>query len=165
MEELAKFIQSNPDPRELKRAVAVQMAIQEYTYFAIRDVLHVSVGFISKWKQVFDQQGVSGLVLQHQGSVGYLNTKQRQAVLDWLEKRNYWNLSELQQHLEEVYEVVFASKQSYYELFADAGISWKKTQKRNPKADREVVEKKTGNHGLAGKPSTRDCQRSVSGLV
>ena len=32
-------------------------------------------------------------------------------------------------------------------------ISWKKTQKRNPKADPEVVEKKTGNHGLAGKPS------------
>jgi transposase len=165
MEELAKFIQSNPDPRELKRALAVQMVIQEYTYFAIRDVLHVSVGFISKWKQAFGQQGVRGLVLQHQGSVGYLNAKQRQATLDWLEEKNYWNLSELQQHLEEVYEVVFASKQSYYELFADAGISWKKTQKRNPKADRELVEKKTGNHGLARKPSTRDCHRSVSGLL
>lgn len=165
MEELAKFIQSNPDPRELKRALAVEMVIQEYSYFAIRDVLHVSVGFISKWKQVFDRQGVSGLVLQHQGSVGYLNAKQRQAALNWLQEKNYWNLSELQQHLEEVYEVVFASKQSYYELFADAGISWKKTQKRNPKAEPELVEKKTGNHGLAGEASTRDCHRSASGLL
>lgn len=108
MKELAEFIQSNPDPRELKRALAVQMVVQKYTYFAIRDILHVSVGYISKWKQVFDQQRVGGLVLQHQGSVGYLNAKQRQAALNWLQEKNYWNLSELHQHLEEVYEVVFA---------------------------------------------------------
>jgi putative transposase len=37
MEELAVWIQSNPDPRELKRALAVQMALHEYTYYAIRD--------------------------------------------------------------------------------------------------------------------------------
>jgi transcription antitermination factor NusG len=47
MDELTQFIQSNPDPRELKRALAVQMVLQEYSYFAIRDVLQVSVGFIS----------------------------------------------------------------------------------------------------------------------
>lgn len=154
MEELAEFIQSNPDPRELKRALAVQMVLQKYSYFAIRDVLQVSVGFISKWKQAFVEQGLTGLRLQHQGSVGYLDAKQRQATIDWLKQKNYWNLLELQQHIEEVYEVVFASNQSYYDLFAYAGISWKKTQKRNPKADPKVVEKKTGNHGLVGKTST-----------
>lgn len=154
MKELSEFIQSNPDSRELKRALAVQMVLQEYTYFAIRDVLQVSVGFISKWKQVFEERGLAGLVLQHQGSVGYLDAKQRQAVLNWLKEKNYWNLSELQQHIEEVYEIVFASNQSYYELFADAGISWKKTQKHNPKADPELVEKKTGNHDVAGKTPT-----------
>lgn len=156
MKELTEFIQSNPDSRELKRALAVQMVLQAYTYFAIRDVLQVSVGFISKWKQVFEAQGLAGLVLQHQGSVGYLDAKQRQAVLNWLKEKNYWNLSELQQHIEDVYEVVFASNQSYYELFADAGISWKKTQKRNPKADPELVEKKTGNHSVAGKTPPGD---------
>jgi len=41
--------------------------------------------------------------------------------------------------------VVFDSKQSYYTLFEQAGISWKKTQKRNPKADSQLVEKKTGD--------------------
>lgn len=150
MEELTEFIQSNPDSRELKRALAVQMVSQGYTYFQIRDVLQVSVGFINKWKQAFEEQGVPGLALQYQGSTGYLTLQQRQAVIDWLEQRNYWNLSELQQHIEEVYEVVFASKQSYYQLFADAGISWKKTQKHNPKADPELVEKKTRNQRLAG---------------
>jgi len=31
MEDLSELIQSNPDPRELKRALAVQMVMQEYT--------------------------------------------------------------------------------------------------------------------------------------
>jgi putative transposase len=156
MDELTKFIQSNPDPRELKRALAVQMVRQEYTYFAIRDVLQVSIGFISKWKQVYETKGVPGLALQYRGSLGYLNEHQRQAVIDWLKEKNYWHLGELQQHLEVAYNVVFASKQSYYELFAAAGISWKKTQKRNPKADPEAVEKKTGNYPLVGTTPPRD---------
>lgn len=46
MESISDFIQSNPDPRELKRALAVQTVMREYTCFEIRDVLQVSVGFI-----------------------------------------------------------------------------------------------------------------------
>ena len=161
MEELTELIQSNPDPRELKRALAVQMVLQEYTYFEIREVLQVSVGFISKWKQVFEVQGIAGLALHHQGSKGYLTDSQRQTVIAWLKQKNYWNLSELQHYVEEHYGVAFASKQSYYELFAAAGISWKKTQKRNPKADPELVEKKTGHYRLAGAASTGDCHWEV----
>lgn len=157
MEKLSEFIESNPDPRELKRALAVQMALQAYTYFEIRAVLQVSVGFISKWKQVFQEQGVVGLALRHQGSTGYLDAQQRQAVMNWLKSKHYWNLSELQQHIEDTYGVVFASNQSYYELFAEAGISWKKSQKRNPKADPKLVEKKTPNHCLAGTTPSGDC--------
>ena len=156
MEQLSEFIQSNPDPRELKRALAVQMVQQKYTYFEIRDVLQVSIGFISKWKQSFEEQGVAGLVLQHQGSTGYLDAQQRLGVIAWLKQKNYWNLRELQQYLDDTYGVVFASNQSYYDLFADAGISWKKTQKRNPQADPELVEKKTGNYRLARKTPTGD---------
>lgn len=76
------------------------------------------------------------------GSTGYLNAEQRLAVLEWLEQKNYWDLQELQAHLEESLGVVFQSNQSYYELFHEAGVSWKKTQKRNPKKDPELVEKK-----------------------
>lgn len=165
MEELTQFIQSNPDSRELKRALAVQMVSQGYTYFQIRDVLQVSVGFINKWKQAFEGRGVPGLALQYRGSSGYLTPPQRQAVIDWLKQRNYWNLSELQQHVEEVYEVAFASKQSYYQLFAEAGISWKKTQKRNPQADPELVEKKTRNQDLVGTTPNGNYLGSVSRLV
>lgn len=164
MEKLREFIQSNPDPRELKRGLAVQMVMQKYSYFEIRDVLQVSVGFISKWKQIFEEQGISGLTLKHQGSMGYLAAQQRQAVIEWLKQKNYWNLSELQQHLKDSYGVVFASNQSYYDLFKEAGISWKKTrqkaeesfpcfiavQKRNPRKDPELVEKKPGDYHLVG---------------
>jgi len=91
---------------------------------------------------MFEEQGVDGLRLRHIGSVGYLNWQQRVAVIDWLKQKNYWNLPELQTHIEEQYGVVFESNQSYYNLFAQAGISWKKTQRSNPKKDPQRVEKK-----------------------
>ncbi len=140
---LSDFIESNPDPRELKRALAVQMVKQKYSYFKIRDVLQVSVGFISKYKQLFKEQGIAGLALKHQGSTGYLEVETRLAVIEWLKQKNYWNLSELKQYVLDTYNVMFASEQSYYDLFKAAGISWKKTQKCNPKLDTELVEKKT----------------------
>lgn len=145
MEELVEFIQSNPDSRELKRGLAVQMVLKGYLYRQIAEILSVSDSFISKWWLVFESVGVIGLQLSYQGSKGYLNAEQRQAVINWLEQKNYWNLVQLQQHIQDTYSIKFKSRQSYYELFAIAGISWKKTQKRNPKKDPELVQKKTRN--------------------
>lgn len=118
------------------------MVKQKYSYFEIRDVLQVSVGFISKYKQLFKEQGIAGLALKHQGSTGYLEVETRLAVIEWLKQKNYWNLSGLPQYVLDTYNVMFASEQSYYDLFKAAGISWKKTQKCNPKLDTELVEKK-----------------------
>jgi len=56
--------------------------------------------------------------------------------------QNYWNLAELQGYVQQEYDVVFDSKQSYYSLFEEAGISWKKTQKRNPKRPRTGQKKR-----------------------
>jgi putative transposase len=153
LEDLNELIDSNPDARELKRAVAVQMFLKGYKHREIGESLGVSSGFISKWTGIYQQLGVSGLKLRYQGSVGYLEPAQRQAVVSWLKRKNYWHLAELQAHLEAEYDVVFDSKQSYYTLFEQAGIGWKKTQKRNPKTDPALVEKKTGNHGLVRGPS------------
>ncbi len=153
LEDLNDFIKSNPDARELKRAVAVQMFLKGYKHREIGESIGVSSGFISKWTGIYEQLGVSGLKLRYPGSVGYLEPEQRQAVLAWLKRKNYWNLSELQAYIEAEYEVVFDSKQSYYTLFEQAGISWKKTQQRNPKADPELVEKKTGDYDLVGSAS------------
>lgn len=145
---LHDFIDNNPDPRELKRALAVQMVIQKYSYFEIRDVLQVSVGFISKYKQLFKEQGITGLTLKYQGSTGYLDANASREVIEWLQQKNYWNLAELKQHVYDNHNVMFASHQSYYDLFKTAGISWKKTQKCNPRLDPELVEKKKGDYKL-----------------
>jgi len=88
MEELVEFIQSNPDPRELKRALAVQMVLG-YLYRQIAEILNVSDSFISKWWLVFEAEGVIGIQLSYQGSKGYLNAGQRQAVINWLQQKNY----------------------------------------------------------------------------
>ncbi len=142
LEDLSEFIQSNPDCRELKRSLAVLMFLKGYRHREIQESLLVSSGFISKWTQRYQQRGIAGLRVGYQGSVGYLEPAQRQAVIAWLQSKNYWNLVELQGYVQQEYQVVFDSKQSYYTLFEQAGISWKKTQKCNPKEDPGLVEKK-----------------------
>lgn len=107
MDELKQFIADNPDARELKRALAVLMRLQGYTYREIENILQVSPGFISQWQQAFQARGVEGLSLAYQGSVAYLSPCEHQAVIDWLKQKNYWHLPELQAHLENTYGVVF----------------------------------------------------------
>jgi putative transposase len=48
MKELNALIESNPDPRELKRAIAVRMNLRGYKHREIIKILQVSSGFISK---------------------------------------------------------------------------------------------------------------------
>lgn len=102
MNELSQLIASNPDPRELKRALAVKMRLQGDTYKYIADTLQVSHGFIAYWQQAYQAQGVAGVKLAYKGSQPYLNAQQQQAVITWLKQRNYWHLPELQHHIEEV---------------------------------------------------------------
>ncbi|NJO51416.1 MAG: helix-turn-helix domain-containing protein, partial [Leptolyngbyaceae cyanobacterium RM2_2_4] len=71
LEDLEAFIQSNPDPREMKRAVAAKMFLEGYRHWQIQEILGVSSGFISKWSQMYELLGAAGLRLAHQGSVGY----------------------------------------------------------------------------------------------
>ena len=102
----------------------------------------MSSGFISKWTQIFTMLGVSALKLADKGSVGYLKHEELAATLDWLQEKNYWNLGELKAYIESRYEIVFSSPQSYYEIFDSAGLSWKKSQKRNPKTAPILVKEK-----------------------
>ena len=142
MEELDAFIESNPDPRELKRALAVSMTMKGYKHREIIDILQVSSGFISKWKQGFIINGVAGLKLNYQGSRGYLSEEEKQQVISWLENKNDWNLNELEYYIAKEWDITFAAKSSYYDLFHAAGISWKKSQKKRPGKDLEAIAEK-----------------------
>lgn len=139
---LTEFIQSNPDPRELKRAIAVKMALGAEPYAKIARILGMHESSISIWKTRFQTQGLEGIKLGYHGSRGYLTAQQQAETIEWLQSKGYWNLEELVSYLDEHYGVIYQSKQSYYTLFAKAGISWKKSQKVNPKSDAELVAQK-----------------------
>ncbi|NEO42275.1 MAG: transposase [Moorea sp. SIOASIH] len=139
--ELDKWIKSNPDSRELKRALAVKFAIQGWDYQAISEALNVSKSFISKWKKNFHAAGVEGLKLSYKGGKGYLNQQEKKEVLTWIKQRYKCNFDQLEGYLLEKYNVVFKSPTSYYKLLSEARISWEKTKKNNPYQDPDLVDK------------------------
>lgn len=139
---LDAFIQSNPDARELKRALAVKMEQTGYSHQQIGEVLNVSVAFVTKWKGRFLDEGIDSLRLAYQGFKPYLSESQRQQVIDWLHDRAHHSVPELSAYLRDTFGVTFQSKQSYYDLLAEAKISWKKSQPTNPKADPQQVDEK-----------------------
>ena len=142
METLEQFIQSNPHPRELKRALAVQMSQRRHSYREIRDVLQVSTGFISASNQRYDTQGIAGLRSHNWGTVGYLNAEQKQQLLETLAQQEAWTVEAVSEHIETHYGVVYQSQQSYYALLKQAGFSWKKSQPAHPNKDLVQVEEK-----------------------
>jgi putative transposase len=97
---------------------------------------------IAIWKPRFLTSGLEGIKLGYQGGKSYLTAEQRDEIINWLSQKTYWDFDELVNYLAAEYEVIYQSRQSYYELLAAAGISWKKSQKINPNFNPELVEKK-----------------------
>jgi putative transposase len=139
---LTSFIQSNSSAKEIKRAVAVKMALSGEPYSKITEMIGMHKSSITIWKQKFLSKGLDGIKLGYQGSSSYLNEAQRRETIMMLQRKNYWNLDELVTYLDEHYGVIYKSKQSYYDLLKDAGISWKKSQKVNPNSDPDLVKKR-----------------------
>ncbi|NEQ04874.1 MAG: helix-turn-helix domain-containing protein [Moorea sp. SIO4E2] len=138
---LDKWINSNPDSRELKRALAVKFAIQGWKYQAISESLNVSKSFISKWKKKFNSAGVEGLKLSYKGGKGYLNKQEKKEVITWIKKRYRCNFEQLEGYLLEEYNVVFKSPTSYYKLLSEARMSWEESKKNNPYKDPDLLDK------------------------
>lgn len=142
IDEIDDFINQTKDPRELKRAIAVKLKLQGKSYREIQDLLQVSQGFISNWKNRVIVEGVDSLKLQYKGRKGYLSPEDKQKVIEELRARDWLRLSDLQILLEREYGVVFQSEQSYYNLLEEARISWKKSQKKNPAKNEQLVQEK-----------------------
>lgn len=142
IEEIDDFINQTKDPRELKRAIAVKLKLQGKSYREIQDLLQVSQGFISNWKNRVIVEGVDSLKLQYKGRKGYLKAEDKQKVIEGLRETDWLRLSDLQVLLEREYGVVFQSEQSYYSLLEEARISWKKSQKKNPAKNEQLVQEK-----------------------
>lgn len=141
IKELEGFIKSKPDARELKRALAIKMYQGGMEQGEIAKILSVSQPFVSKWSKLFKAEGLSGIKLRHQGSKGYLDKKERSAVICWIKNREHLTTKALKEHVREHYGVEYNSWQSYCNLLAEAEYSHKKSQKMNPKRDEQQVKK------------------------
>ena len=156
--ELEEFIALGSNVREVRKAIAIKLVYQGYLYQEIQTILNVSLGSITGWKQAYEQRGVDGLRLNYKGRKSYLSGQQQEEVLSWLSTKNTWEIGELEYKLAFDYDVTYESKQSYYDLFEAAGISWRsrhlqpggslqarwrnKTTSLNPKASPDAVAEK-----------------------
>ena len=137
--DLTAFLAEKRDSREYRRALAVKLALQGYLYEAISDMLDVTPGFVSQAKQAYETQGTGGLLLKYRGSQPYLSASEHQAVIEWLKAQKEWSVERLSDYIETTCGIVFQSRQSYYQLLADAGITYKQVQRINPKRDEQRV--------------------------
>ena len=126
MLELDEIIDA-PEGREIKRALAVKMNILGFETRDICDALDVSHSFVSKWKTIYDNEGASGLRLHYKGGTGFLTESQRQEVVCSIRDKPHYSVEELRDLIETRYGVVYQSKQSYYDLLKEAGLSWHRT--------------------------------------
>jgi putative transposase len=104
--ELQEFIAQNANAREVRKGLAIKLVYQGYLYEEIQTVLGVSLGSITGWKQVYEENGIDGLKLKYKGRKSYLNTEQKQEVLCWLQTKDYWEIGELEYKLAFEYDVV-----------------------------------------------------------
>ena len=137
--ELLTFLGDVRDSREYRRALAVKLSLEGYTYETISSLLDVTPGFISQTKKAYTAYGVAGLTLKYRGSQPFLRAHERTDVITWLTNQQEWSVERLRDHIEQTYAIVFQSDQSYYELLAAAKITYKKTQATNPKHNPELV--------------------------
>ena len=81
--------------------------------------------------------------MNYWGTREYLDTQQKQQALDWLAQKDTWTIEEIIEHLENTYDVVYQTQQSYHALLQQAGFSWQKSQPTHPdKGQAQVEEKK-----------------------
>ncbi|NJO18527.1 MAG: transposase [Thioploca sp.] len=131
MQTLEQIIDKSRDARELKRALSVKMSQRRMKYQDIANLLQVSSSFISKWELIYEKEGAGALLLNYQGKPGYLSDEEKQKVILFLQQHSHFSVEQLRDHLEEKYQVVYKSKQSYYDLLDAGGLSWKKPKKKS----------------------------------
>lgn len=137
--DLLAFLAEQRDSREYRRGLAVKLSFEGWTYETISSILGCTSGFVSQQKQAYLSQGVDGLRLKYSGSQPLLTQEQRDAVITWIGQQKQWSPSLLRQHIEQNYQVVYASDQSYYDLLHEAKVTYKKAQAYNPKRDDDKV--------------------------
>lgn len=137
--ELQEFVSNKRDVREWKRGEAVRLRLLGVNYQAIKQRLGVSTSFIAQSQRKYKERGLAGLKLGYKGSKTYLTDEEKAEIMVWLAPRARRNISELERHLIETYEVIFLSRESYYQLLRSSHLSWQKGNRENPRKNPDKV--------------------------
>jgi len=87
------------------------------------------------------------LKLGYKASRSYLTDEQKKETIEWLYSPEKGNIYELERYLMETYDVVFKSRESYYQIWRSANLTWQKGNKENPRKNPEKIE--TRNQEIA----------------
>jgi transposase len=139
MTSVDEIINESKDVREVKRALSVKMVQQGIPPSQISNILNVSVQYVSKWKVKYDTEGLASLFISYKGSKGYLTPEQKQEVLRWISQHPALKIEEVIDHIEQKYQVIYQSKQSYYAFLEQGGMSYHRSTPVNPKHNTEKV--------------------------
>lgn len=139
MENLDDMINNATDARETKRAISVKMLQNGIKPQQISHLLNVSAQYVSKWKKIYEAQGVIGLRLAYQGKPAYLKKEEQAQVVAWIKEHDTIAVEAVRDHIEREYGVVYRSKQSYYELMSVGGMSYHRSVAANPQRDEAQI--------------------------
>jgi putative transposase len=107
---------------------------------------------------------VDGLLSAHQGARprAFLSPEKKAEVLAHIRSHRVFGFSDLVAYLQGVHGVSFKSGQSYYDLLHEAGMSWHKSRKTNPRRDEQKVQERRAeikkNFKKKGNPSNNEKQ-------
>ena len=122
----------------------------------ICELLNISAQYVSKWKGKYEREGAEGLLLSYLGSESYLSQEARAKVLEWIKGQTTINLEAVRDYIEAEHGILYQSKQSYYDLLDAAGMSYHKSEKRNPKHDEKQVQERREEIKKSGATRGRD---------
>lgn len=130
---LDEFLATVRDAREYKRALVVKLCERGLQQAEVARLLQVSEAFVSTCRKKYATAGVASFQLGYQGGASFLSGEERDEVLAWIAAQRHPNVKSLYTYLKETFGVVYESRQSYYNLLKEAGLSHKKVQASNPK--------------------------------
>jgi putative transposase len=139
LDQINAFLDTTKDAREYKRALAVKLLLLDFEPHDIAEMLHVTESFVSKWKRQCFDHGVAVFTIKYHGYQGYLAPEQRQAITAWIKTQKTVNVDDLVAFVRATYGIEFKSRQSYYDMFAEAGITWKRAQSQHPNKDPDRI--------------------------
>lgn len=142
MDAIDELIRTTLDARIVKRALVVKMLHNGLSGQQISHLLNVSEQYVSKWKVVYKDEGVTGLDLGYTGRPPYLAPEERQNIITWIRAQKTIVIENVIDYVEEQYGVIYQSKQSYYDLLAEGGMSYHKAELTNPKRNETQIEQK-----------------------